>query len=104
MNPSERFRTKEMAAVEVYGKPGSAVAAVKNLSETGACVQWQTKDVVLEVGDLVRMTIVLKAIKREHKVNAQIVWNDGFKSGVRFLSDKQLLDKIIVRSEPSSAA
>ena len=99
MTPAERFRTKEMASIEVYGKEGSAVAALKNLSQTGACIQWHNKDCEMEVGDILRLTIVLKAIKRERSVNAEIVWNDGFRSGVKFLSERQLLDKIIVKTD-----
>jgi hypothetical protein len=96
---AERYPTKELAAIEIYGREGSGVATIQNLSETGACLKWKSSgDVSLKNGDLVRMTVVLKALRREHKINAEVVWIEGEKTGVHFLSSRDLLNRMIAKN------
>ena len=94
---AQRFLTKEKAAVEVYGKNGVTIASVKNLSKTGACLIWEESEVPVLKGDLIRITIYLKALNRRHKVSGEVIWFDGKFGGIQFLSSEQLLDKIVDR-------
>lgn len=95
---SQRFRTREKAAVEIYGKDGVYLSDVKNLSQTGALLEWSVTDMGIKEGDFVRVTVVLNNLGRKHNVNAQVVWVEGRKSGIQFLKEKELLNKILERS------
>jgi len=90
-----RFTTKEKASVEVYGRSGNIIVQVKNLSVTGACLEWTQEDVSLQKGDLVRMTVVLKALNRRHNLNAEVVWRDGKKTGITFIKSDEVLEKMM---------
>lgn len=92
---AQRYQTKEKAAVEVYGRNGSLIASLKNLSESGACIEWTQEEFSLAKGDLVLMTVFLKALNRKHKVNAEVIWRDGKKSGLTFIHPTQVLEKMI---------
>jgi len=97
---AERFPTEEKAAVEIYGRGVEMVARIADLSKTGAClhldVEFSTK-ANLGKGDLVRMTVTLGALKKEHRINAEVVWSNGQKTGVQFLNSQELLDRMINR-------
>ncbi len=95
---SQRYRTREKAAVEIYGKDGVYLSDVKNLSQTGALLEWSVTDVGIKEGDFVRVTVVLNNLGKKHNVNAQVVWVEGRKSGIQFLKEKELLNKILERS------
>lgn len=90
-----RYTTKEKASIEVYGRSGNFIADLKNLSVTGAMLEWNHSDVNLQKGDLVRMTVVLRALNRRHNLNAEVVWTEGNKTGVNFIKSSEVLDKII---------
>lgn len=90
-----RYTTKEKASVEVYGRSGNIIVQLRNLSVTGACLEWTQDDVSLNKGDLVRMTVVLKALNRRHNLNAEVVWRDGKKTGVNFIKSEEVLEKMI---------
>lgn len=96
---AERYPTKEKAAVRVYGKTGSMIASIKNVSKTGACIEWEEGfDIGIEMGDMIRMTVVLKAINRRHQLSAEVVWKDGNQSGVNFIPAEQVLEKMVDRT------
>lgn len=92
-----RYLTKEKASVEIYGRNGNLIAQLKNLSVTGACLEWAQEGVKLEKGDLVRLTVNLKALNRSHNLNGEVVWRNGKKSGINFISSDDLLDKMMER-------
>lgn len=94
---SERFPTQEKAAIEIYGKSGQVVAEVKNMSQTGACIEWGPSDVELKQGDLLRLTFVLSALKKKHFVNAEVIWRSGNRSGISFVRPEQLIAKMTIR-------
>lgn len=98
MKPAQRYTTKERAAVEVYGRNGQIICSVRNLSASGACLEWQHDDVELRQGDLVRLTVVLRSLNRRHYVNAEVVWRDGKRSGVSFIPSNQVLDRLLEKS------
>jgi hypothetical protein len=90
-----RYSTKEKASIEVYGRNGNFIADLKNLSVTGAMLEWNHSDVNLQKGDLVRMTVVLRALNRRHNLNAEVVWTEGNKTGVSFIKSSEVLDKMM---------
>ena len=95
---AERYFTKEKAQFEVYGKSGTIIADMKNLSTSGACLEWTQDDVNLNRGDLVRVTVYLKSLNRKHNLSAEVIWRDGKKTGVTFIRADQLLDKMVDRT------
>jgi hypothetical protein len=94
---AERYPTKEKAAIEIYGRTGALIATIKDLSKTGACLIWESTDTTLNKGDLLRLTVVLRALRREHRLNAEVVWIEGKRTGVQFLNSRELLDKMLIR-------
>ena len=97
MKPDERYLTKEYASIEVYGRAESNIANLKNLSKSGAMIEWTTKGLELKKGDLIRMTVVLKALNRRHAVSAEVVWATGNRSGLQFIRDEEVIEKIMAR-------
>ena len=95
---AERFETREKAALEVYGKPGTVIADLRNLSSSGACLEWTQGDVHLKEGDVVRMTVFLRTLNRKHNLSAEVIWRDGNRSGVTFLRSDQVLSKMVERT------
>jgi hypothetical protein len=96
--PAQRFATKEKASLEVYGRKSIVLAEVKNMSKSGVCVEWSQSEVDLIQGDIVSLTIILKTLGRRHKVSAQVVWLQGNTSGLNFIRDDQLLEKIVEKT------
>lgn len=92
-----RYSTKEKASVEIYGRSGNFIAQLKNVSVTGACLEWHQEDVSLEKGDLVRMTVVLRALNRRHNVNGEVVWRDGKMTGINFIKSNEVIEKMMDR-------
>jgi hypothetical protein len=96
---AERYPTKEKAEIEIYGKSGNIIARIKDISQTGACLQLLEHEAsALNKGDLVCMKVILRALKKEHRVNAQVVWSEGRQSGIQFLTSDQLVEKMMIRS------
>jgi hypothetical protein len=93
--PAIRYTTKEKASVEIYGRSGNFIADLKNLSVTGACLEWAHGDMSLQKGDLVRMTVVLRALNRRHNLNAEVVWIEGGKTGINFIKADEVLEKMM---------
>lgn len=90
-----RYETKEKASIEIYGKGGQVIAQLKNLSVTGACLEWTQDNVDISKGDLVRMTVVLRALKRRHNMSAEVVWVEGKRTGLNFIKYEDVLDRMI---------
>ncbi len=93
-----RYATKEKASIEVYGRSGNFIAQLKNLSVTGACLEWIQDQVTLEKGDLVRMTVVLRAVNRRHNVNGEVVWTEGKMTGINFIKENEVIEKMMDRN------
>lgn len=92
---AQRYNTKEKASVEVYGRSGNIIASIRDVSVTGACLEWTQELVELEQGDLVRLTIVLKAVNRKHNLNAEVIWRQGKKTGVNFIKSDQVIERMM---------
>lgn len=95
---AQRFVTREKASLEVYGKSGTVIASLKNLSLSGACLEWTQGGVEIEKGDVLRVTVFLKALNRRHNISAEVIWREGNQSGVTFLKPDQVLDKVIEKA------
>lgn len=98
MSNSKRYTTKEKASIEIYGRGGNIIANLRNLSLTGACLDWTQENVPLQKGDLVRVTVVLKAIGRRHNLSAEVVWREGNTSGVAFIKSGEVLERIMEKN------
>lgn len=94
---AQRYPTKERASIEIYGKSGNFIANLKDISQTGACLEWTQQDVALQKGDLVRLTVLLKALNRRHNVSAEVMWVNGNRTGVAFIGQDEILDKMLDR-------
>jgi len=94
---ADRYPTKEKAEVEIYGRDGGIIAKIKDLSKTGACISWETDQFQIQIGDLLRMRVILRALKKEHRVNAEVVWTNGKSSGVQFLSSHEVVEKMLYK-------
>lgn len=97
MANAERFKTKEKAGIEKFGSGEFLVAQIENLSATGACIKTDTTTRALQKGDVVRFTVLLKALNRKHLLNAEVVWVEGRKSGLQFISKEKVLEKLLVK-------
>ena len=98
MSSSKRYTTKEKASIEIYGRGGNIIANLRNLSLTGACLDWTQDDVPLQKGDLVRVTVVLRALGRRHNLSAEVVWREGNASGVTFIKSDEVLGRIMEKN------
>jgi PilZ domain len=94
-SPAARYFTRERALVQIYGKTGELSVSLKNLSKTGACLEWLLEGLSLTKGDLIRLTVELKHIRKKHQLSAEVVWKDGHKTGVSFLNSEKLIEKMI---------
>lgn len=94
---AQRFPTQEKASIEIYGRNDRTVADLKNLSVTGACLEWDEEDFRLRSGDVVRLTVLLKALDRRHNMSAEVVWVEGRKIGVSFITAEQVVEKISLK-------
>ena len=89
-----RYPANEKAFVEIHGKEGSISASVKNISRSGACLEWGASDVKIVPGDLLRMTVSLPQINKTHDLNAVVVWTDGNVSGLNFLKSNHVFESL----------
>lgn len=92
---AQRYLTREKASVEVYGRSGNIIAHVRDVSVTGACLEWSQELVELNEGDLVRLTIILKAVNRKHNLNAEVVWRAGKKTGINFIKSEDVIERMM---------
>jgi hypothetical protein len=98
MRKSQRFETQEKASVEVYGRAVNITADVRNISKTGACLENSSGYFDLDKGDLIRLTIFLNEVNREHNVSAEVVWRLGSRAGVAFIAPEQVIEKLSAKA------
>lgn len=101
---TQRFVTNEKANFEIYGRRSMVSATLKNLSKTGACLSWAQDGVLLETGDLICMTVLLGAIKKQHKVNAQVIWRREKETGISFIAKDELVEKFVSKTKTDGSA
>lgn len=97
-NPnSQRHSTQERAYLEIYGRMGTLIAEMKNLSVTGAFLEIIQGDYIPQKGDIIRVTVPLESLGRTHSVNAEVVWGKSLGVGVCFLNRQETMTKMITR-------
>jgi hypothetical protein len=99
---AKRYPTRELAHIEVYGRAESATVLMKNLSATGAYLEWEKSLLDFKVGDLIRMRIHLNSLNRSHSISAEIRWisenpEDQKGVGVQFIRSDEVISKLISR-------
>jgi hypothetical protein len=99
--PSHRYKTKEMAQIEVYGRMGKIFCKMSNLSQSGAFLEIINSNFLPKSGDLVRMTILLKQLNKTHIIDAEIIWSRGLGLGLSFLKKPDLVEKLSTRLSAS---
>jgi len=92
---SERHQTQERAYLEIYGRMGTLIAEMKNLSATGAFLEIIQGDYIPQKGDLVRVTVPLESLGRTHSVNAEVIWGKSLGVGVCFLNRQETMTKML---------
>src|SRR5207253_2617275 len=95
---TERHLTQERAYLEIFGRMGTLIAEMKNLSVTGAFLEIIQGDYIPQRGDLVRVTIPLETLGRTHSVNAEVVWGKSLGVGVCFLNRQETMTKMLTGS------
>ena len=95
---AQRYETKEIAHIEVYGRHhGKMVAKLRNLSASGAFFELHQCEYVPRRGDMVCVTVHLGSLKKSHVMHAQVVWNQGLGFGAQFVTREDLLTKMLVK-------
>lgn len=95
---AKRYKTQEKASIEVYGHSGILGARLRNLSETGAFLEFSHGDYVPKKGDLLNLTVNLDTIKKTHNVSAEVVWSSGMGLGVCFINKDEVLERMMAKT------
>jgi hypothetical protein len=95
---TERYLTDERAYLEIFGRMGTLIAELKNLSISGAFLEIIQGDYIPQRGDLIRVTIPLESLGRTHSVNAEVVWGKSLGVGVCFLNRNETMTKMLTGS------
>lgn len=92
-----RYQTDEHAIVQFYGKAGTCLAHVKNISSSGACLAWTSSQFKMNPGDLLKITINLPKIDKQHTFAAEVIWTKPGVGGVHFIRQDEVLKKMMAR-------
>ncbi|MFM6930470.1 MAG: PilZ domain-containing protein [Bdellovibrio sp.] len=95
---SKRFKTKEKALIEVYGHIGTLAASLRNLSQTGACLEVSHGDYIPKKGDLLNLTVELKSLHRTHNMAAEVIWSKGMGLGICFIGKDEILERMMAKA------
>lgn len=94
---AKRFKTQEVAQIEVYGHIGILSANLRNISQTGAFLEVRKGTYVPQKGDLLNMTVSLAAIQRTHNVAAEVIWSSGLGLGICFINKDEVLERMMAK-------
>lgn len=97
---TERHSTRERAYLEIFGRMGTLIAEMKNLSLTGAFLEILQGDYIPQKGDLLRITVPLESLGRTHSVNAEVVWGKSLGVGICFLNREETMTKMLALNRP----
>lgn len=93
---AERFDTKEVAHIEVYGRHhGKMVAKLKNISASGAFFELAQSEYVPRRGDMLCVTVHLSTLRKSRTVHAQVVWGRGLGFGAQFVAKDDLVTRML---------
>jgi hypothetical protein len=98
MNHTTRFKTNETAQVEIFGQSGAYRVFVRNLSKTGAFLEFLNASFIPNEGDILNITVRLPAVKKIHRITAEVVWKKGLGLGVCFINKDEVLERIMAKS------
>jgi len=98
-NSTERHQTRERAYLEIFGRMGTLIAELRNLSATGAFLEILQGDYIPQKGDLLRVTVPLETVGRTHSVNAEVIWGRSLGVGISFLSRHETMTKMLLRNQ-----
>ena len=91
---AKRFQTREPARVEIVGKKAVLFCRMNNLSKTGAFFEIMNSHFTPRRGEIVRVTVNLKQIKKTHVINGEVVWAKGLGFGVVFTKHNEPIFKL----------
>ncbi len=94
----KRFMTQELAQLEVFGRIGKIFCKMGNLSVAGAFLEVISSNFMPKKGDLVRLTVNLRTIKKVHTIDAEVIWCKGLGIGLQFISAEQFRKKLSDKS------
>lgn len=89
-----RYRTKENAYLEVYGRTGKIFCRLENLSRSGANLRVINAEYIPEAGEFSRITVHLRSLNKTHIIPTKIIWSNSLNLGVRFLDQNEAKDKL----------
>lgn len=95
---SERFKTSEIAQVEVYGHVGIMVADLCNLSQTGAFLKLRKQGFMPQKGDLVNITVNLSSLNRIHNIDGEVIWTHDLGLGISFINKDDVLERMLAKA------
>ena len=98
MSGVRRFHTLETAHVEIYGRMGTLIAKMRNLSSEGAFLELTNGEYIPQNGDFLHVTVNLTTLGKAHSFDAEVIWNRGLGFGIHFIKKEALLDKMMTRN------
>lgn len=98
MSAARRFYTLETAHIEIYGRMGTLVAKMKNISTSGAFLELTSGEYIPQEGDFVHVSINLSSVGKMRSFNGQVVWSRGLGFGIQFVRKEQLLEMMMQKS------
>jgi hypothetical protein len=96
---ARRFTTHEHAQIEVYGRIGKIFCKMGNLSTSGAFFEIISSNYMPRQGDLVRITVNLRSIKKTHILDGEVAWCKGLGLGIQFLNADLFRKKLTVKTQ-----
>ncbi len=94
---TKRFKTSEKAQFEVYGQTGTILGLLKNLSTTGAFLEFSSESYIPKNGDLLNLTIRLESLKKGHNVAAEVIWSNQTGVGICFVQRDEILERMMAK-------
>ncbi len=95
---AERYKTSEIARLQVYGRMGTLLAKLKNISATGSFFELVNGDYIPNPGDFIHVTIQLHTVGRTHDFDAEVAWSEALGFGVSFVKKEHLLTKMMSKN------
>jgi len=97
----KRFKTNQLANLEIYPTGESHHSHIFNLSHSGAYLE-VPQEANFQTGDMVRINVKLSQLNRHHDVHAEVVWmkqdaswNQGRAVGIRFMDKDEVYSHML---------
>ncbi len=89
-----RYKTRELAYLEVYGHTGKIFCKLENLSLSGASLSIVSSDFVPTAGDISKITVHLRSLKKTHIKPVEVVWSKNMSLGIRFIDRSEVQKRL----------